>query len=510
MQPRLVTNSILNLAGAAVPALASLLTIPYIVRQLGNDSYGVFTLVTAIIGYFALLDINVTSGSVKFVAEHNILGERKELHEVVTLGAVFYLFIGLTGCLFIYLFSGYLTRQVFSISPDLLPLATKTLEIASLGFLAGQLQVYLNSVPQSLQRYDVTARLEVIFGSVVPLLAVCVLRMGYGLFEVVVLRILGSTLHSVILLLIIRKLIPDYKIRKPSRAVVRRIGSFSGYAYLSRIAAISYANADRLVIGVLIGMSELTFYTVPVTLVNGILGLTFRLGSVLYPVASELGATKDHETLERIYLYSTRYLFYINMLFIMLICMFAYPILYLWIGKDFAEKGQITTIIIAAACLVDSLTNVPSIVNDGIGYPKRTGFFAVTGAVIGLLFVFLLTSRYGILGTALSHLFSSTLMASAFLFYIHRHSIRVSLKRVAVYSYFRPLLIALVCFAWFYFPGHSRSIDLVNLLTSAAEVVAMYLALGFFFVVQPDHRRRFSRYCINLLGFAGWKSIPKS
>lgn len=493
----------MNLLGSAVPALASLLTVPYIVRQLGNDSYGVFVLVTAVIGYFALLDINVTSGSVKFVAEHNILGERQQLHEVVTLGAIFYFLIGLAGCLGINFCSGFLTCRIFMISPGLMPLATKTLRVASLGFLVGQLQIYLNSVPQSLQRYDLTAKLEAFFGSLVPLMVVGALWMGYGLLEVVVLRILGSVFHSVILLLIIKKLIPDFKVRKASKEVLRKVSSFSGYAYLNRIASVSYANADRLVIGMLINMSELTFYTVPVTLVNRVLGITLRLGGVLYPLASELGATNDYESLERIYLYSTRYLFYVNTSIIMLICMFAYPILRLWIGEDFAEKGQVTTIIIAAACLIDSLTSVPSVVNDGLGYPKKTGLFAVTRAAVGLLFVFLLTSRYGILGTALAHLISAALVSSAFLFYIHRHSIRVSFKKVLVYSYFRPTLIALVCFGWFYFMGHPKSGELMNLLTLAGEVVAIYLTLGFFFVVQPDHRRRFSRYCVKLFGFTG-------
>ena len=47
-----------------------------------------------------------------------------------------------------------------------------TLELAALGFLLGQLQNYLNSVPQSLMRYDLSSRVEMAFGTLVPLATV--------------------------------------------------------------------------------------------------------------------------------------------------------------------------------------------------------------------------------------------------------------------------------------------------------------------------------------------------
>ena len=93
----LTRNAFANLLGAVIPALAMLATLPFIVRHLGTSDYGLLTMVMAITGYFALVDINVTAGSVKYVAEHYARGDRHRAAEVITFGLMFYALIGVAG-----------------------------------------------------------------------------------------------------------------------------------------------------------------------------------------------------------------------------------------------------------------------------------------------------------------------------------------------------------------------------------------------------------------------------
>jgi len=71
MKLQLARNAFSNLLGAVVPALVALGTVPLVVKGLGDASYGVYSLVTAIVGYFAVIDINVT-------AEKGVLAVRGE------------------------------------------------------------------------------------------------------------------------------------------------------------------------------------------------------------------------------------------------------------------------------------------------------------------------------------------------------------------------------------------------------------------------------------------------
>ena len=136
----LIRNSAYNLLGAVVPAVAALLTVPAIVANLGTDEYGVLVLVTSIVGYFALLDVNVTAASIKYLAEYNARRDGHRVAQVWTFGLVLYASIGLIGGGAISIAAHALAVGVFKIPPLLQPEAVAALRWAGLGFAAGQLQ----------------------------------------------------------------------------------------------------------------------------------------------------------------------------------------------------------------------------------------------------------------------------------------------------------------------------------------------------------------------------------
>ncbi|WP_460826621.1 oligosaccharide flippase family protein, partial [Massilia terrae] len=435
MNLRLLRNALSNLAGAAIPALVALATVPLVVKGLGNAGYGVYSLITAIVGYFAVLDINVTAGSVKFIAQYNASEDRERISETVVFGLLVYGGLGLAGALGLYVGAHWFVHSVFSVPPGLGNEAVATLKLSALGFLIGQLQGYLQSVPQSLMRFDVSGRYEVVFGIVVPLLTVLVLMLGYGLFEVILVRIVASALNCVVLWLAIGKLLPDLSWRTPGASIRRELLGFSAYSFLSRFASLSYSYADKLIIGALVGVTGLAYFTVASSLANRVLSLTFRLSGVLFPAASSLAATGQLERLDRLYLKASRYITFVNAAALVLISVFAYPILYFWMDARFAANGAVVLAVMALSQFVDSLTNLPSLVNDGMGHPHVSGMFALARALLGLLAVWLGVLWAGIIGAAWGHLAASSVLSAAFLLWVHGRTVPTRLGRLATHAF---------------------------------------------------------------------------
>jgi O-antigen/teichoic acid export membrane protein len=421
-------NGLANFAGGVLPALVMLFTTPYIVNTMGDTSYGVLTLVTAIVGYFAFLDLNVTAGSVKYVAEYHATGNTPRRNQMLTSGIAMYLAIGLVGCASILLFDDALLDHVFEIPAELRAEAGDALRLAAVGFLFGQLQVYLNSVPQSIRRYDQTAVLETVFGVVTPLSMVLVLWLGYGLVEIVAVRVLVSVANNLALVGVIRRLLPDVALARPDRATLVALGKFSGFAYLSRLATVAYAQGDKLILGALTSMSALTHYAVPFMLVNRLFAMSYRLGGVLFPVASALAANREIERLRELYLYAARYVFFVNAGLALVFTTLAHEILLHWIGPTLASAGAAVLVVVTLASLADSLTNAPSLINDGLGHPHITGGFALTRAVFGVSLTFALVHQFGMMGAAWAQLVTSATMAGLFLVYVHGRSVPVSLR----------------------------------------------------------------------------------
>jgi O-antigen/teichoic acid export membrane protein len=443
MKLQLARNAFANLLGAAIPAVVAVGTVPLIVRGLGEAGYGVYALITAIVGYFAIIDINVTAGSVKHIAAHwartGADDTRRDamagIDQTVAFGLLVYGSLGLVGGVAVWASAPWLVRDVFSVPVRLLDPATAALKLAGAGFLLGQLQSYLDSVPQSLMRYDRSARLDVLFGSMVPLATVLVLMLGGGLYQVILLRVVASGVHCLLLWQTIRRLLPALQLSWPVQALRRSLLHFSAYACLNRFAAMSYAYADKLMIGALVGVAGLAVYAVAATLANRLLGLTGRLASVLFPAASALAASNELPRLVQIYLKASRYLTFINGAMLLLIAVFATPILQYWMSPDFARRGATVLAVMALSQCFDSLTALPSLVNDGMGHPAVTGSFALGRALLGLVTVYMGVLLAGIDGAAWGHLAASAIMATVFLRYVHGRTVPVALGAVVKHAY---------------------------------------------------------------------------
>jgi len=440
MNLSLLRNAFSNLLGAMIPALVALGTVPLVVKGLGDASYGVYSLVTAIVGYFAVIDINVTAGSVKYIAEFNAHKDQERIDETVFFGLTVYSLLGLFGGIGLFAGAHFFVTRVFSVPPQLVGEAVATLKLAALGFFLGQLQSYLNSIPQSLMRYDIASRIEMVFGTGIPLLTVAVLMLGYGLFEVILVRVVASALNCAILWRCIRRLLPQLAWRRPGAAIRRELLGFSAYSFLSRFAGLSYAYADKLIIGALVGVTGLAYFTVASTLANRVLSLTFRLSGVLFPAASALAARGELERLRTLYLKASRYVVFLNASVLVLVAVFSYQILYYWIDPQFARVGQVVLAVMALSQFIDSLTSLPSLVNDGMGHPRYSGMFALARAGVGLVAVYTGVAGWGIAGAAWGHVLASTLLTCAFLVAVHGRTVPARLGDLMRHAYLPSVL----------------------------------------------------------------------
>ena len=487
-------NALFNFAGGALPAVVSLATIPLIVRGLGDEGYGLFALIVAIVGYFSLIDVNVTAGSVKYISGYAAKDDQRGIDQTVTFGLAAYSVIGSIGAICIFAAAPFLVRNVFNVPPALTETGELSLRIAALGFLFGQLQAYLNSIPQALLRYDVSSRVEMTFGALVPLGTVALLQLGFALPEIIAFRVLASALNCLTLWSIVSRLLPQLRFAWPERSLTQNLLRFTGYSFLSRVAAVTYAHADKLIIGAVVGVRALAYYTVAATLANRVLGLTFRLSSVLFPSASALDARGETDRLRALYLKATRYVSFINGSVLVLIAVFADAILYYWIGPEFASNGARILILIAVAQFVDSLTNIPSLVNDGLGHPKVSGSMALLRACLGLVAIYALVHLHGVEGAAWAHLATSALMTTVFVTFVHGRTVPCRLGDVLMNSYALPMAIILVVAFVTLLIEQSAHMTVLAVLGAMLFAASALFILGVASVLLPEDRGMLFRH----------------
>ena len=65
----LARNTIFNFIGQAIPVIAGIITLPFIIKGLGTQRFGLLSLALVILGYFAVFDLGLGRATTKFVAE---------------------------------------------------------------------------------------------------------------------------------------------------------------------------------------------------------------------------------------------------------------------------------------------------------------------------------------------------------------------------------------------------------------------------------------------------------
>ncbi len=481
-------NSLWHMSGSALPAIAALVTIPLLIAALGVEGFGIVTLVSSVIGYFGVLDINLSAGAIKYLAEHHAAGDRKRFAETFWFGALFYGSLGLLGALAIYFSADFLVARFFHVSANLHADTVMAFQIGALGFALSQTQSYLLVVPQSLQRYDRSAQTEAFFGVSVNVASAAVALAGFGVIGVIATRVVISCMNVLYLAWLIRRFHLDLTPSWPRRDVRAQLTSFSAYAYLSKIASTLHEHGDKLIVGALAGPVAVTFYTVPATLAGRILGLTYRLSSVIYPKASALAATERIHELRPVYLGAMRYVTYINLVALGMIVLAGDEFLRRWVGSEFVAQGYPVLVLMTLALLADSFTNVPSLVNDALGHPRITGRFALAKGLTGVVLVYAGASMAGIVGAAGAHLLCSLTMTALFLIYVHGRTVPIRLAEAMREGFGRSLAVGFLVFG-ILFP--LKWLIPHNLVTTVAIVSAALLMLalaGLRYIVNVDER----------------------
>jgi len=484
----LLRNSLWNLAGSALPALVALGTVPMMIHGLGIEGFGIVTLITSVVGYFGIFDVNLSAGSMKYLSEHHARNDTQRFAETFWFGIAFYALLGLTGGLLLFGFSAPLLDYFFSVSVKLHDDAMRGLQIAALGFGLLQVQNYLLVVPQALQRYDRSARGEAFFGVAANVISAVVALYGGGIAGVLASRVAVSAVNLLWLCWLIRQFDLPLAPALPRREVCLALAQFSGHSWLSRLASMLHQHADKLIVGALAGPVALALYAVPSQLAARILGLTYRLSSVIYPRVSALAAIGEQRQLQSLYLDATRILTYLNVAVLGMIAITGELFLAKWVGPEFVVYGYPVLLLVTIGLLVDSLTIIPSLVNDGLGHPNITGRFAIARGVLGVAMVWVGTTVGGIVGAAAAHLLSSLLMTALFLAYVHRRTMPSSLSET-LRTCWGPSLITGGAVLLLMLPlKWALPQTLAGLLLLSAVSGVALIAAGLSFVIRVDER----------------------
>lgn len=389
-------NFFINAVGAIAPIIIALATVPIFVANIGNDRYGVVAIVWVLLGYFGFIDLGLSRASTNALSSLRspVSDERAK---VLVTSLVLNLTLACAGTVVLYFAGGYLLNHVVSVPAELQG------EINSaLPWIACLLPLVLVSgialgVLESREMFLVANLIQTIgaaVGQIVPV--VCAILISPSLSVVIPAAALARIFTAALLLAIV------YAQEKPLRFShfdphrAKALLSYGGWITLSGIVTPFLNTFDQLVIGRLLGVASVTFYSVPMNLIMRSQLFTNALSRTLFPRLSSLDLQSATEIASRSLVTSAVVYGGICSGGILLYR----PFIALWMGDAFeAMAGDIGTLLIVGTW-VNALAFAPYTLLQGQRRPDIVAKLHLGQVLPYLGFLYIMTQSFGLIGAA--------------------------------------------------------------------------------------------------------------
>ncbi len=398
----LARNTILNLVGNIAPTLVGVLAIPYIIRNLGPERFGLLSLAWIILGYFGILDFGLGDAAVRYVAEALGNGAEERVPRLLWTAVTIQVAGGIFGAVVLIGGAPFLTTHVLRIAPGLVAEATTMFRLLALSVPVVLISGSFCGVLTAAQRFDLTNLVSIPSRVASFLLPVVALFLGWNIVGIALLLVISRYTVALTYYFLSTQIVPNLRsIPRFHWSEFKDMAVFGGWVTVSDIVGPSLIYLDRFVIGALIGMSALTYYTVPFEVISRFWLLPGSLVATVFPAFSTLGIARLGD-LQRLYAKSLKYLA-LAAGFAMLMCaLFCGQFLRLWLGVDFARHATLTAQIVLIGSVVGLIAPVPGALLAGCGRPDVAAKLYVLEVPLNIISVWLLVKFFGLPGAGIS------------------------------------------------------------------------------------------------------------
>ncbi len=424
--------------------------LPFTIKQLGNDNYGIWLLINSFTGYLALLSLGVPMASVRFITHFAAQSDHKNMNQTIATCAQLYLVFGLVAFL-----SGvglwFVFDKMYSFPANLQNGVKLSYFVVvwtvSISFIARLPQGVLSSFHNF-----VNINIVLISGVLTKFgLTIAVLTWKPSLLLLAFAQLVPLILESCALWVVVKRKFPHVqpRIGVLDSPQMRQIFSFSVYVLILNIGIQLAFQTDSLVIGKMLGVGQIPFYSVPNTVMLYAIEFVIGISAVVMPMATQLESEGKQEELRKLVFKFSKLTLTLTMLGCLLLIAFGPAFIGVWISEDFGStSGGLLQILAISGLIFLPARGVAMPILMGIGKPKQaTIAFLVTG-VLNVIVSIILAGYLGLQGVALGTAIPNILFGICLIIFCARE-VRFSLRSYFSQVFFKPLVAAIPLLAFF-------------------------------------------------------------
>lgn len=419
---QLKAGAVLSYVAIGLNNIVGLLYTPYMLRMLGQNEYGLYSLVASVVAYLTVLDLGFANAIVRYTAKFRAENKIQEQYEMFGMFFILYCGIGLVA---------FLIGLGLYFNVDVLFDATMNAEDLYKIRVMMLLMVFniAFTFPMSIWGAIITAYENFVFQKLVniariilnPLVMILLLSMGYKAITMVIV----ITLFNVATLCINAwyckyRLNIKVKFARFKLGFLKEVSVYSLWIFLDTIVSQFYSSAGQIILGMYQGASVVAIYALAIQLKSLFTSFSTALNSVLLPKITALAAINESSnSISKLFIRIGRLQYFIVSYVLVGFVIFGKEFIILWGGESYIQTYYVSLIILIPFSF-DLISNVGIVVLQATNKLKYRSLPMLIGAIVGFVFTFPFTKEFGLYGCVWTVSFSillSNVIASNIVFY---------------------------------------------------------------------------------------------
>lgn len=395
----LVRGSVFRAGHLAIGIIIAFFMMPFIIHSVGQRYYGMWAVISTIIGYLGYLDFGLSKAAQNFISRATGKGDQHEVSRIITTALFVFTVIGA--------FAFVLSLVVAAAGPYFFEDVTElwrfrlVIVIMGLNFALSFPMMAYNGLFSANFRYDIATAIEL--GKLIStnLLFLYFINQGYSIIALAVITTVVQQCGNIVKLVVFKRMFPTVGVRK--NAFARDlIGPLYGYgwkAFLHSIADFLRFEIDLMVVTAFVNLSAVTIYNIAGQLV---MYFRFLLGSVIgviVPLYAQYDASQQMDKLREAFSFSAKIAAVLSVILGGSAIVFGEAFIRIWMGDEFAESYTVMTILLCGAMF--HVSQEPAL---ALAYgTAQHGPYAKVAMLEGILNIILsivLVKIFGLIGVA--------------------------------------------------------------------------------------------------------------
>jgi len=398
----LIRNTLYNLLGLGLPMLVAIGSMPVLIHLLGEERFGILTLIWAVVSYFGLFDLGLGRALTLQISQLMADKREEDIASLIYTSLILMTGLGLLAGVIMWFGADWGAARMAAGNRLEIAGSVKIMAVA-MPFIV--LTSGLRGILEARSAFGIINLIRLPMGMFTFLgpLAV-VLWYKNDLIAVTAALTLGRAVACIAHFYYAARSLPGMLAdRRYRRELVKVLISSGGWMTVSNVISPLMGYMDRFLIGATISAAAVAYYVTPFEVISKLWIIPGALTAVLFPrFTGELFAQgKESPALFRKALLVLFLVIYPSALFFGI---FSHDFLRLWISPEFADKSYFLLQVFSLGIMINCMAHIPFTLIQGAGKARVTAMIHLVQFPFFILILWLATSRYGLVGAVFAWL----------------------------------------------------------------------------------------------------------